>query len=426
MPITEYISTLGDNPYFGAGFGLAGIGASVAMLRKSLQVGLVYFRRHYLITLEVPCRDKSYQWVLQWITAKGARKTQHLSVETSFEQFDSGHVVTKYDFIPSIGTHYFRYGRHWIKVERTREQQTLDLHLGMPFETVTLTALGNRRETFFEILEEARQLALTKSEGKTIVYTSYGSEWRPFGHPRKRRPISSVVLDDGISEKVLQDVKEFINNPTWYSDRGIPYRRGYLLHGPPGCGKSSFITALAGELEYGICILNLSDKGLTDDRLNHLLSCAPQNSIILLEDVDAALPSREGGEETFESQQMKAAYAGLTRLTLSGLLNCLDGVASTEGRILFMTTNYKERLDPALIRPGRVDLIEYIGHCTEHQIEMMFKNFYKDKSDISKKFAAEVKRRNKPVSAAQLQGFFMRHKDGDFDTLMKNIELIWS
>jgi chaperone BCS1 len=74
---------------------------------------------------------------------------------------------------------------------------------------------------------------------------------------------------------------------------GIPYRRGYLLHGPPGCGKSSFITALAGELEFGICVLNLSERGLTDDRLNHLLSVAPQQSIILLEDVDAAFTSRE-------------------------------------------------------------------------------------------------------------------------------------
>lgn len=74
---------------------------------------------------------------------------------------------------------------------------------------------------------------------------------------------------------------------------GIPYRRGYLLHGPPGCGKSSFITALAGELEFGICVLNLSERGLTDDRLNHLLSVAPQQSIILLEDVDAAFASRE-------------------------------------------------------------------------------------------------------------------------------------
>ena len=60
------------------------------------------------MTLEVPCRDKSYQWILQWITMKGARKTQHLSVETSFEQFESGHTVTKYDFIPSIGTHFFK------------------------------------------------------------------------------------------------------------------------------------------------------------------------------------------------------------------------------------------------------------------------------------------------------------------------------
>jgi len=66
------------------------------------------FRRHYMITLEVPCRDKSYQWLLQWITHKGARKTQHLSVETSFEQKETGHVKTKYDFIPSIGTHFFR------------------------------------------------------------------------------------------------------------------------------------------------------------------------------------------------------------------------------------------------------------------------------------------------------------------------------
>lgn len=78
---------------------------------------------------------------------------------------------------------------------------------------------------------------------------------------------------------------------------GIPYRRGYLLHGPPGCGKSSYITALAGELERGICVLNLSERGLTDDRLNHLLAVAPQQTIILLEDIDAAFSSREESKE---------------------------------------------------------------------------------------------------------------------------------
>lgn len=71
-----------------------------------LQVGMILFRRHYMMTLEVPCRDKSYQWLLQWITLN-ARHTQHLSVETSFQQHETGKVKTSFDFIPSVGTHFF-------------------------------------------------------------------------------------------------------------------------------------------------------------------------------------------------------------------------------------------------------------------------------------------------------------------------------
>ncbi|XP_076254879.1 mitochondrial chaperone BCS1 isoform X2 [Rhynchophorus ferrugineus] len=379
-------------------------------------------RRHYMITLEVPCRDKSYQWLLQWMTTKGARQTQHLSVETSFEQKDSGHVKTKYDFIPSIGTHFFKYGSTWIRVERTREQQTLDLHMGVPWETVQLTAFGRDKSLYFRILEEARHMALKQHEGKTIMYTAMGSEWRPFGHPRKKRPISSVILDTGISERILNDCQEFINNPSWYTDRGIPYRRGYLLYGPPGCGKSSYITALAGELGFAICVLNLSERGLSDDRLNHLLSLAPQQSIVLLEDIDAAFVSRE------DSEQQKAAYQGLNRVTFSGLLNCLDGVASTEARIVFMTTNYVERLDPALVRPGRVDMKEYIGWCSKAQIEKMFVRFYPGhNAEINaKEFADKVISENKNVSPAQIQGYFMFHKHSLANDVIKDYRTIWN
>ncbi|XP_001364893.1 mitochondrial chaperone BCS1 isoform X1 [Monodelphis domestica] len=405
MALTDFVLALKDNPYFGAGFGLVGVGTALALARKGAQLGLVAFRRYYMITLEVPGRDRSYSWLLSWLAQRGSR-TQHLSVETSYLQHESGRVTTKFDFVPSPGNHFIWYQGRWIRVERVREKQMIDLQTGTPWESVTFTALGTDRSIFSSILEEARELALKQQEGKTVMYTAMGSEWRPFGHPRRRRPLKSVVLDEGLAERIIQDIREFINNPKWYSDRGIPYRRGYLLYGPPGCGKSSFITALAGELEHSICLLSLTDSSLSDDRLNHLLSVAPQQSLVLLEDVDAAFLSRDLSTEN------PAKYQGLGRLTFSGLLNALDGVASTEARIVFMTTNYVNRLDPALIRPGRVDLKEYVGYCSQWQLSQMFQRFYPgETASVAESFAEQALSAQCQLSPAQVQGHFMLFKN---------------
>ena len=107
MGITDLVTSLGDNPYFGAGFGLFGLGVGTAILRKTSQFGMIVFRRHFMMTLEVPIRDASYPWLLQWLTVKGARQFQHLSVNTYCHEHDSGSVTTKFDFLPSVDTHFF-------------------------------------------------------------------------------------------------------------------------------------------------------------------------------------------------------------------------------------------------------------------------------------------------------------------------------
>lgn len=151
----------------------------------------------------------------------------------------------------------------------------LDLNSGKPWEKIQIFGFGRNTAIFDQILRESFDMATKREEGKTIIFTNWGTEWRPFGQPRSRRSLESVILDEGVAEKIHADIVEWKQSYQWYSDRGIPYRRGYLLYGPPGSGKTSFIMALAGCLGYNICVLNLSERGLTDDRLAVALSSVP-------------------------------------------------------------------------------------------------------------------------------------------------------
>lgn len=404
MPFPEALSSLGDNPYFGAGFGLFAMGAAAGLLRKSAVYATQIMRRHLITTMEIPVSDHSYNWVLQWI-AKRPDMSCHVSVNTAFQQLHSGKISTSFNFTPSPGAHYIWFKKLPIRVERNRETQLIDHSRKVPYETVTLTTLGRNKELFEDILYEARNDAFEERQGMTLIFKPMGSEWRQFGNPQRRRPLRSVILESGQSERILNDVKQFISSQQWYTDRGIPYRRGYLLYGPPGCGKTSFITALAGELEYSICILNIGDWSLSDDRLLSFLVTVPPQSIILLEDIDAAFIDRT-------AMQNDPRYQGMTSITFSGLLNALDGVVSSEARIVFMTTNHINRLDEALLRPGRVDLKECVGYATPHQLACMFIRFFPEATDEQAwSFSQECMKHNQTVTMAQLQAHFMLCKE---------------
>merc|ERR1711871_1295661 len=144
------------------------------------------------------------------------------------------------------------------------------------------------------------------------------------------------------------------------------------------------------------------------------LSCVPPQSLVLLEDIDAAFPSspRSQGYQTGSSslRNNRNLHTG-SDVTFSGLLNVLDGVASSEERLVFMTTNFIEHLDSALIRPGRVDHVQYIGDASHSQARAMFMKFYPDSIELADIFANSVVESKLPVSMASLQGYFLRHKD---------------
>jgi chaperone BCS1 len=165
------------------------------------------------------------------------------------------------------------------------------------------------------------------------------------------------VLDGTTTQDLIADIHRFERSIDWYKNKGVPYRRGYLLYGPPGTGKTSFTLAVAGALNYSICYLNLGGGRLDDDCLNRCLNNAPAKSIILLEDIDAIFVQR--GSVAATSRHRRA-------VSFSGLLNALDGVRSQEGRILFMTTNHKEKLDPALLRCGRADVHVKLDYASEN------------------------------------------------------------
>ncbi|CAB3404744.1 unnamed protein product [Caenorhabditis bovis] len=407
-------SGLNSNPYFNAGAGLAGIGLAMGFLRRSAQIGNTYFRRRFMISLQINNEDAAYPWLLDFINKRSAMQTRNLAANTVVHQSESGKTSLQISFLPGHGTHFFVHDYRWIKVERQREKQVIQRDgIRTPFETVTLTTLGTDVNFFKKMLEQSAKDALDNAETGLVIYQAVGPQWVRFGVPRKKRDIDTVILDGNICKELVSDFKEFISSAEWYSDRGVPYRRGYLFYGPPGTGKSSFISALASHFGYSVCLLSLSERTLDDDRLNHLLNTAPPNSVVILEDIDAAFVSRE------DPMANHPAYQGLSRVTFSGLLNALDGVACAEERITFMTTNYVERLDPALIRPGRVDRKQYFGNATENMMRNMFVKFYliSEESELAEEFVNRMKSFQTEVSPATLQGHFLMHKRSPRDAI---------
>ncbi|CAK7327387.1 unnamed protein product [Dovyalis caffra] len=206
-----------------------------------------------------------------------------------------------------------------------------------------------------------------KNEEKVLKLQSLASyEGVNLNHPST---FDTLAMDPGLKKEIMDDLDRFVRRKDFYLKVGKPWKRGYLLHGPPGTGKSSLIAAMANYLKFDIYDLELASL-TSNSELRRLLASTTNRSILVIEDIDCSIELQDRqnrGYNQGESQQ----------LTLSGLLNFIDGLWSSCGdeRIIVFTTNYQDKLDPALLRPGRMDMHIHMSYCTPCGFKILASNY---------------------------------------------------
>lgn len=215
------------------------------------------------------------------------------------------------------------------------------------------------------------------------------------------RSLESVIIDNVVFTELKKDLDDFTHKDTraWYRKHCIPFRRGYLLHGPPGTGKTSLIAAMATYMQRRVHRVSLVAPRLNDDSLHAAVNNVQGDALIVMEDIDALFNKHREKKEEFA-------------VTFSGLLNAIDGVGdSSRGSVFVFTTNHPDSLDPALCRKGRIDRRFFLGRSNFDVCRRMFLRFYPDADAEAEKFAESVKESSHLMPPpAELQHHFIRYR----------------
>lgn len=370
--VTEQIAT---NDFFQGGAALAAFGYLAYFAREiPNKIGLI-LRRWLLVEAHIHKPDIAYRAMVDWLAQHPyGRRVKRFTAEV--RMIGDNHDEAEVTLSPSPGNHLLWHAGRPIRVYRARKDSD-DTESGLRIavhESFTLQSLGHSRQALESLITEAvRHYTNKKAKGvETLVMNPHGG-WD--GIKTQTRPVDSVVLREGLMDRLVTDVQKFVEGRQYYADRGIPYYRGYMFHGPPGTGKTSVCAALASHFRYNLAVMPLSDSALTDSKLAIAITNLPSKTAMLIEDLDCL----------FDENRCREDGKGVT---LSGLLNILDGAMAQEGSLVFMTTNHPERLDPAIMRPGRCDLITALGLADQFQLETIYLRFFPGDHEGAREFCS--------------------------------------
>ncbi|XP_060214584.1 AAA-ATPase At3g28580-like [Lycium barbarum] len=355
-------------------------------------------------------RSKAYVEIERYLSKHSCTQAKRLKANTVK---DGQSLVLTMDDHEEITDEYKDEKVWWISSQLAANKQTIALWKEDDKRFFKLKFHRKNRELITEsylkyVLEEGKAISVRERQRK--LYTNNKGEtgggyryrgWRMwsgvvFEHPST---FDTLAMDPNKKQEIMDDLETFSKSKDYYAKIGKAWKRGYLLYGPPGTGKSSMIAAMANYLQYDVYDLELTSvKDNTE--LRKLLIDTTSKSIIVIEDIDCSLDltgqrekNKKKDEEDKEKDEKDAIKEKMKReegkekrseVTLSGLLNFIDGLWSAIGgeRLIVFTTNYVEKLDPALIRRGRMDKHIVLSYCCFESFKVLANNYLDVESHV--------------------------------------------
>lgn len=408
--ITEYINTFSqmmkDYPWMVGLYSLYGM-AVVTYLFRFIPQFWEFVKGQSITTLELNNAGWSgnaqhflafMDWYLKTPYSKWSR---YLSLDGKFNHYDEDVPADAKTYVvgAGYGTHFFFYKKRLFWFTKGTLQSS-----GSEKEkqNIIIKTLGRNQKPILDLIES---FAVKPKETELSIY-AYKEEWDVISRVNKR-PLSSVILRKDIKDDIVSNLTYFYSNREWFVTRGLSYKQTYVLHGLPGTGKSSTIKALASNFNKNICLIDIT--AMSNAAFEKAMASVPKNSIVLIEDFDSckALHSRDAG-----SNGTNGMAELMEVLSLSKVLNVLDGVVSLDDTVVFLTTNHLDKIDDALIRKGRVDYIFEIPYLEDAEIKEYIKLMYPDAKIPNKTFDT--------IAGCDIQSIFLEYKE-DFDSFVERL-----
>lgn len=226
---------------------------------------------------------------------------------------------------------------------------------------------------------------IKKEKVRLSLWSPKYEEWEEVGK-RPPRTIDSVFIPKDIKDKIVTDVRTFVESESFYLKHGVTWKRNYLFSGPPGSGKTSLSMAIAHMIGYDISIIPFTT--INDTSMVNAMQRLEDRQVVVLEDVDSLVQEKNDG------------------LSVAGILNALDGIHTPNGLITIMTTNSPEKFSEAFIRPGRIDLHVLFSTATKETVVDALTHY--DKTPTDELVSAMLDRCN---SMAGIQHWLFRHRN---------------